>query len=75
MQLLNKIMLFLVLVCMSFLRLCLETNLTARSRKIRGKSQAKPRHRTGLGGLLDAWIQAQQHQQEQLVCGMSVPCR
>lgn len=27
MQLLNKIMLFLVLVCMWFLRLCLETNL------------------------------------------------
>lgn len=73
MQLLNKIMLFLVPVCMSFLRLCLETNLAARSREIGGKSQANPRPHTGFGGLRDAWIQVQLHQQEQLAGGTSIP--
>lgn len=51
MQLLNKIMLFLVLVCMSFLRLCLETTLTAGSREIRGKSWANPGPHTAFGTL------------------------
>lgn len=73
MQLLNKIMLFLVPVCMSFLRLCLETDLTARSREIGGKSQANPKPHTGLGGLQDAWIQVQLYQQEQLAGGTSIP--
>lgn len=66
MQLLNKIMLFLVLVCMSFLRLCLETNLTARSREIGGKSQANPGPCTRLGGLQDTWMRAQHHHKSSL---------